>query len=123
MKASQEAPRRGPCNISGHAGPQQDLEDAGHRLQHTFVCEIFNVVLQSTYNNFSNYSTEEYVSEPLLWRHLQPSLTQNHSTTEQDWRKQKNECLATFPSEPESWPEVLLILSIKLCLFQIRTLR
>lgn len=29
-------------------------------LQHTFVCEKFNVVLWTTYNNFSNYSSEDY---------------------------------------------------------------
>jgi len=36
------------------------LRTSGHPLQHTFICEKFNMVLQTTYNNFSNYSLEDY---------------------------------------------------------------
>ena len=56
----QDVSRRVPCNISGHVGPQHGLEDAGHPLQHTFICEKFNAVLWTTYNNFSNSSSEDY---------------------------------------------------------------
>lgn len=90
--------------------PQCGLEDAGPPCSTPFFVKnsIWFCRPLTTTSQTTQWRT--MVEELLLWRHLQPLLTQDHSTTEQDWRMQENSCLATFPIKPGSSPEFLLVL-------------